>query len=308
MTTYAPKPAGTRRRSRAQGPRGDLMTIRTPRRRRKHDRWNPASRPSLLILDRPAGSHVGDRPAGLSGRSHRRPGSGAARLGSGIRHLSADKRVLPGSAIAGIVAAVIVGILLPLHSTMQTGPGWSGGVPNAVRPPASRSPATVPAVTATPYTAFSASPTAGPGSLGPHIADRDQAGAGSRGDFFCQEARIRHLPGRNQDRQRQRASGLRLADRDVAAWGQGSRGAERDRHRRQRHPAARAAVRGPAHIRPGRRTPCHLHCRGVGAGPRGLHLQSDSLSLAERFQDPPIGGDHFSGRADGPPCLPGGQC
>jgi hypothetical protein len=169
------------------------MASRASGRRRDPGPSGPPDRPSLLMLDYLETGQFPGRPAGGPGRprpdTRARPGArgGSVRgrrrrrrlrkLGSGVRRLTADRRVLTVAAIVAVALAVLVGTSMPLRST-QAGPGRPPAAPStAPQSPgtsaASPSPAQ-PSVTSP----AAASPSAPPGGTSPGAARSN--GGGSR--------------------------------------------------------------------------------------------------------------------------------
>lgn len=164
------------------------MTSRASGRRRDPGPSGPLDRPSLLMLDYLETDQFPGRPAGLPGRprpgtmamSGRRGGSVRGRrrrrlfrkLGSDVRRLATDRRVLAVAAIVAVALAVLAGVSVPLHST-QAGPGRPSAAPST----ALRSPGTSPARQSVMPSAV-ASPFVPPGTS-PGAA-RSNGGGGSR--------------------------------------------------------------------------------------------------------------------------------
>jgi hypothetical protein len=121
----------------------------------------------------------GRRGGSVRGRRRRRR---FRKLGSDVRRLATDRRVLAVAAIVAVALAVLAGVSVPLHST-QAGPGRPSATPSTGRPSAApstapQSPGTSPARQSVTPSAV-ASPFAPPGGTSPGAA-RSNGGGGSR--------------------------------------------------------------------------------------------------------------------------------
>jgi len=107
------------------------MASRAGGRHRDTGGWGPPDRPSLLLFDYLESGSFGHLGRATSRAGSRRRGSRQVwRLRDGVRRASADGRVLVSVVLAGIVAAVLVGIYVPLRSTWAS-PGQRPPAPSA---------------------------------------------------------------------------------------------------------------------------------------------------------------------------------